>query len=338
MARTNVSNNNNNSPAANVPPKGKGNGKGKTKKNVDAEPKPTKPKVIKEITKMSFKNKVCVYFGIWLIGQMKENGLVSTEENPRDIITNLIPVLNSEDEAEKGKFFDNLEKDLKKMNTKKAIEKERKDAEKAALKAQKEAAKAAEKEAKAAERAAKAAERAEQRKNAPKTKKATTKKERINKEVDELANNDDAADVVVEQPKKKRNNKKKAAIDTEEDIIAELEKRIPANETEEKQPEPEPELTAAPVEEAPATADQELAEEEIIEENEEDYEEFKFAGLQLMKHKVTNFVLKMNDNEEYEELGLYVPEHNHIIDENGEVIMQDEQKKTKKAAAKKGAK
>lgn len=314
----------------NVPPPVKG--KGKSKKPVastNADAANEKPKrAPREITKMSDKNKTCVYFGIWLIGKLKEQGYIYNEENPRDTITNILPILNSEDEAEKGKFFVSLEKDIKKMNTKKAIEKERKDAEKAALKAQKEAAKAAEKEAKAAERAAKAAERAEAKKNNPKPKKTTTKKEKVNQEVDDFATDAPAAAETEAPPtekKNKRNNKKKTTIASEEDIITELEKRIPTAAEPEPEPEPEP------------AADQELAEEDIIEENTDDYEEFKFAGLTLMKHKVTNWVLKMNDDEEYEELGLYKPEENHIVDENGDIVLQEEAKKTKKTATKKGA-
>ena len=190
--------------------------------------------------KYTDKHKLMVYTCMWFIDTLRANRLLDeinenfNISNTRKLVRQLIPVLNDESDEEKGKFFANLEKELKKANSKQAIAKMEKDAEKAAAKAAKDAEKAAAKAAKDAEKAAaKAAKDAEKaaakavkdaEKAAAKAAKAAEKKAAKAKadpvqELIRLAATDGAS----EQTKKvKKTKKDKEVITTQTNMIDEL--------------------------------------------------------------------------------------------------------------------
>ena len=182
--------------------------------------------------KYTDRHKLCVYMGIWVIDQLKEQGVIADDQvNARELIRTILPVLNEESDEEKGKYFSELEKSLRKANSKQAIakmekeaakeaEKAAKAAEKAAIKAEKEAKKLAEKEAKAvakaAEKAAKAAAKAAE-KAAAKKKTADAVQELIRLSSEEATSGE-------QKPVKKarKTKKDKEVIATQSNMIDEL--------------------------------------------------------------------------------------------------------------------
>jgi hypothetical protein len=157
--------------------------------------------------KLSDKHKVALYFGVWLLKELKSQDLLTSEKDPRDILKDLLPILNNEDEAAQSKYFIDFEKTLKTENSKRAIAKELRD--------KKKAEKEAEKMRKAAEKAQRDAEKREAA-AAKKEKAAAERKPRTKKEK-AIADVDGAAPA---EPKKRGGNKKKSVVSVEEPAAA----------------------------------------------------------------------------------------------------------------------
>ena len=173
--------------------------------------------------KYTDKHKLMVYVSKWILETLEEKGYLTVD------IIELFPVLEKGSDEEKGKFFNEFEKTLRKANSsqtlarrakeaEKAAAKAAKDEEKALAKAVKEAQKAAVKAAKEAERnAAKAAKAAEK-----KAAKAAAKAAKVDpvQELIRLAATDGAS---AEQTKKTKKTKKdKEVISTQTNMIDEL--------------------------------------------------------------------------------------------------------------------